>query len=184
MIPGLVPQEAAEGFSPPYKYIILITALITVGGIIAAWLGGQGILPINPAVTLGFTILAATVVVCCAAVIMQGTYVSRMVHYGEMEIRFEEGKTHFDNEEWENALLIFTELAGPKMDHKRATYYAACCYEKLSDLENVKKYTKAYLGMKPRDAEAWEMLARSHKRLFEYEEAQHAQAQAERFLKS
>jgi len=182
MIPGVVPQETAEEFSPPYKYVILIAALITVGGFIAAWLGGQGILPINPSVALGFTILAATITVCCAAVVMQGTYVSRMVNYGEMEIRFEEGKTHFDNEEWENALLIFTELAGPKMNHKRATYYAACCYERLGDWENVKKYTKAYLRLKPRDAEAWGMLARSHKSLFEYEEAQYAQERAETFL--
>jgi len=182
MIPGVVPQEAAEGFSTPYRYIILIAALISVGGIIAAWLGGQGILPISPAVTLGITILATTIVVCCAAVLMQGAYASRIVNYGEMEIRFEEGKTHYDNQEWENALLIFTELAGPKMNHKRATYFAACCYQKLSDWENVKKYTKAYLRMKPRDAEAWEMLARSHKSLFEYEEAQYAQEQAERLL--
>ena len=182
MIPGVIPQEAAEGFSPPYKYIILITALITIGGIIAAWLGGQGILPISPAVSLGFTILAATILVCCSAVMMQSAYASRMVNYSEMEIRFEEGKAHFDNHEWENALLIFTELAGPKMNHKRATYYAACCYEKLGDWENVKKYTRAYLGMKPRDAEAWEMLARSHKNLFEYEEAQYAQEQAEGYM--
>jgi len=182
MIPGAVPQEATEGFSPPYKYIMLIAALITVGGIIAAWLGGQGILPISPPVALGVTILVATIIVCCSAVIMQGTYISRIVSYSGMDIRFEEGKTHFDNEEWENALLIFTELAGPKMNHKRATYYAACCYEKLGDWESVKKYTKAYLGMKPSDAEAWEMLARSHKSLFEYEEAQYAQEQAERYM--
>lgn len=184
MIPNAVPKEAVEGFSPPYRYVALLALLITLGGIIAAWLGGQGILPIDPTITLGITILAATIVVCCAAVIMQGTYASRIVSYSEMEIRYEEGKLHFDNEEWENALLIFTELAGTKMDHKRGTYYAACCYEKLGDLESAKKYIMAYLRMKPRDAEAWEMLSHYHKSLFEYEEAQYAKEQAERVMTS
>ena len=184
MIPDMIPEEATEGFTPPYKYILLAAALITVGGIVIAWLGGQGILPIDPAVTLGMSILLATIVICCAAVIMQGTYASRIVHYGEMEIRYEEGMEHFENGEWENALLIFTELAGPKMNHKRGTYYSACCYEKLGDWENVKKYTIAYLRMNPKDAEAWNMLSRAHKTLFEYEEAQHARGQADRFRTS
>ncbi|MDH4212737.1 MAG: hypothetical protein ACFFCT_13410 [Candidatus Odinarchaeota archaeon] len=180
----MIPEETSEGFSPPYKYIILIAALITVGGVILAWLGGQGILPLNPAVTLGMSILLATIVICCAGVIMQGTYASRIVNYSEMELRYEEGMGHYENEEWENALLIFTELAGPKLDHKRGTYYSACCYEKLGDWENVKKYTNAYLRMKPKDAEAWEMLSRAHKTLFEYEEAQYARDQADRFRTS
>ncbi len=181
MIPGVIPEDAAEGFTPPYKYIVLIAATITSGGIVLAWLGGQGILPLSPSVTLGMTILVATVVICCAGVIMQGTYASRMVNYSEMEIRYDEGITHFENEEWENALLIFTELAGPKMDHVRGTYYAACCYEKLGDWENVKKYIGAYLRMKPKDPEAWELLSRAHKTLFEYEEAQYASDQADRY---
>lgn len=181
MIPGVIPENAAEGFTPPYKYIVLIAATITSGGIVLAWLGGQGILPLSPSVTLGMTILVATVVICCAGVIMQGTYASRMVNYSEMEIRYDEGMEHFENEEWENALLIFTELAGPKMNHVRGTYYAACCYEKLGDWENVKKYIGAYLSMKPKDPEAWELLSRAHKTLFEYEEAQYASDQADRY---
>jgi tetratricopeptide (TPR) repeat protein len=179
MLPNDLPEETTKVFSSPYKYAMVIAALIAVGGIVAAWLGGQGILPIDPGVTLGLSILVATITLCCAAVIMQGTYASRIVNYSEMELRFEEGMGHFDNEEWENALLIFTELAGPKMDHKRATYYAARCYEQLEDWENVKRYTMAYLKMQPRDAEAWELLARAHKTLFEYEEAQYARAQAD-----
>jgi tetratricopeptide (TPR) repeat protein len=181
MIPGVIPQEASQSFNPPYKYIFLIATLIALGGIILAWLGGQGILPIDPAVTLGMSILVATIVICCAALIMQGTYASRMVNYSEMEIRYDEGKEHLDNEEWENALLIFTELAGPKLNHKRGTYYSAYCYEKLGDWENVKKYISAYLKMKRNDSEAWDMLARAHRSLFEYEEAQYAQEQAARY---
>jgi tetratricopeptide (TPR) repeat protein len=181
MIPGMIPEETPEGVTPPYKYIILLAVLVPLGGIVLAWLGGQGILPIDPAVTLGMSILVATVIICCAAVIMQGAYASRIVNYSEMEIRYDEGKEHFDNQEWENALLIFTELAGPKLDHKRGTYYSACCYEKLGDWENVKKYISAYLKMKPNDAEAWEMLSRAHRSLFEYEEAQYARDQADKF---
>lgn len=181
MIPNAALEETKQGFSLPYKYMIVIAALIAIGGIIAAWLGGQGILPIDPAVTLGLSILVGTIAICCAAVIMQGTYASRIVNYREMELRYEEGMGHFDNGEWENALLIFTELAGPKMDHKRATYYSARCYEQLDDWENVKKYITAYLKMQQRDSEAWELLARAHKTLFEYEEAQFAAEQAERY---
>jgi tetratricopeptide (TPR) repeat protein len=181
MIPNDMPEKDTKGFSPRYKYALMIAGIIAVGGIVAAWLGGQGILPIDPGVTLGISILVATITICCAAVIMQGTYASRIVGYSEMELRFEEGMDHFDNEKWENALLIFTELAGPKMDHKRATYYAARCYEKLDDWENVKKYVNAYLRMQPRDSEAWELLARAHKSLFEYEEAENAVIQANRF---
>jgi tetratricopeptide (TPR) repeat protein len=181
MIPGMIPEETANGLNPPYKYIVLTATLITLGGIILAWLGGQGILPLDPSVTLGMTILLATIFICCSAAILQVSYATRMVNYSEMEIRYEEGMEYFENEEWENALLVFTELSGPKRDHKRGTYYSACCYEKLGDWENVKKYTTAYLKMKPKDAEAWEMLSRAHKSLFEYEEAQYAKDQANRF---
>jgi tetratricopeptide (TPR) repeat protein len=111
---------------------------------------------------------------------MLGSVASKMPEYGQMEIRFDEGMEHFKNEEWENALLIFTELAGPKMDHKRGLYYAALCYGKLDDWENVKKYCKAYLALKSNDREVWEMLADAHKRLFEYEEAEKALEKASR----
>jgi tetratricopeptide (TPR) repeat protein len=181
MIPNDMPERGTKGFSPQFKYALMIAAIIVVGGIVAAWLGGQGILPIDPGVALGMSILVATITICCAAAIMQGAYALRFVGYSEMELRFEEGMGHFDNGEWENALLIFTELAGPKMDHKRATYYAARCYETRDDWENVKKYVNAYLQMQPRDPDAWELLARAHKSLFEYEEAEHAVIQANRF---
>jgi tetratricopeptide (TPR) repeat protein len=184
MIPNDLPKETPKEFSSLYKYAIIIAAFVAVGGVVAAWLGGQGILPIDPGVTLGMSILVATITICCAAVIMQGTYASRIVSYGEMEIRFDEGKGHFDNEEWEEALPIFIELAGPKIDHKRAAYYAARCYEHLDDWENVKKYANAYLKLQPSDAEVWQLLARAHKTLFEYEEAQYADEQADRYRNS
>ena len=83
-----------------------------------------------------------------------------------------------------NVKFHFTELAGPKMDHKRALYYSARCYEKFDDWENVKKYCYAYLALKPEDREVWEMVADAHKRLFEYTEAEEAQKRAEELPES
>ena len=107
-----------------------------------------------------------------------------MPEYGEMEIRFDEGMQHYENEEWENALLIFTELAGPRLDHKRALYYAARCYEHLDDWENVKKFCNAYLAIKPKDREVWEMLSEAHKKVFEYSEAEDAAEKASKLPES
>ncbi len=176
MIPGMVPpEETGTQFRMKPRYVVLLGILIVISGVILAWLGGQGILPLDPNITLTLTILTATVIMCCVSTLMIGSVASKIPDYQDMEIRFEEGMSHFENEEWENALLIFTELAGPSMDHKRALYYAAVCYGKLDDWENVKKYIRAYLKLKPKDVEAWEILVDAHKRLFEYDEAEAAQ---------
>ena len=179
MMQGMVPQEGADNpvqFKP--KYIGIAAIVIVFGGIIIALLSAQGILPFDGPMVMGVTILVATVIVCCASTLMLGSVASKMPEYGEMEIRFDEGMDHFKNEEWKNALLIFTELAGPKMDHKRALYYAALTYQKMDDWENVKKFCKAYLAIKPEDREVWEMLSDAHKKLFEYGEADDAREKA------
>jgi len=175
MIPGLVPSEETYSSSKMKpKYMGVLAAVILVGGIILAWLGGQGVLPFDPGITLTITILTITVIMCCGATIMMGSVLARIPEYQDMELRFNEGIAYFENGEWENALLVFTEQAGPKMDHIRADYYSALCYAKLDDWENVKKYIKAYLKLKPNDKEAWEILADAHKKLFEYDDADFA----------
>ena len=165
-------EDTGAEFNFKPIHIAILAMLIFVSGVILAWLGGQGIINVEPGVTLGLTILLATIIVCCASTIMLGSVASKIPEYAEMELRFDEGVAYFDNEEWENALLVFTELSGPKMDHKRALFYAALCYEKLEDWENVKKFIRAYLELKPDDREALELLANAHKKLFEYEEAE------------
>ncbi|MFX1482868.1 MAG: hypothetical protein ACFFCP_06725 [Promethearchaeota archaeon] len=167
-----------RGLAP--KYIAVVSLLVVAGGIVAAWLGGQGIIPIDPGMALGISVLLATVIVCCSSMLMIGSFAQRVPEYGDMELRFEEGMARFNNEEWEYAAEIFKTLAGPKMNHKRALYYGARCYEEMSDWENMKKFCKAYLEMKPKDREVWEMLNRAHKRLFEYSEAEEALKRAER----
>jgi hypothetical protein len=185
MIPEIAPAEdASSGMKFPPYYIGILAVVIVFGGIIVAWLSAQGILPFDGLMVIGITILAATVIVCCASTIMLGSVASKMPEYGDMEIRFEEGMEHYGNEEWENALLIFTELAGPKLDHKRALYYAARCYTQMDDWENVKKYCKAYLVLKPKDREVWEMLSDAHKKLFEYSEAEDAAKRASKLPES
>ena len=159
---------------PAPKYVAGLSILIVIGGIIAAWLGGLGYLPIDPGTALGMSMLFATIIVCCSSTLMIGSFAQRVPEYGDMELRFDEGKLRFDNEEWEYALEIFKTLAGSKLDHKRALYYGALCYEELDDWENMKSFCKAYLEMKPKDKEVWEMLNRAHKRLFEYNEADDA----------
>jgi len=114
------------------------------------------------------------------AISMIATYSQRIPEYGEMEIRYEEAKSRYDNEEYEAALEIFKELAGPRLNHKRALYYGARCYEALDDWDNMKIFCKAYLQLKPKDKEVWEMLNRAHKKLFEFEEAEEAQDRANR----
>ena len=178
MIPTM-PEDTPEPprFRP--KYIGLAAVLIVFGGIIAAWLAGQGIIPINPGLIIGTTILFATLIVCCSSSIMITSFASKMPEYGEMEIRYREAMDYYEDNEWDQALPIFLELAGPKLDHKRAVFYAAKCFEAKDDWQNAKKYLKAYLELKPRDREAWELLATAHKRLFEYQDAEEAQAKAE-----
>lgn len=185
MMPGIVPpDDAGESINIRPKYIGIAAMVIVFGGIIIAWLSAQGILPFDGPSVLGVTILVATVIVCCASAIMLGSIASKMPEYGEMEIRFEEGMEHYKNEEWENAILVFTELAGPKMNHKRALYYSALCYEQMDDWENVKKFCNSYLSIKPKDREVWEMLADAHKKLFEYGEAEDAQERASKLPES
>ncbi|MFW9793176.1 MAG: tetratricopeptide repeat protein [Candidatus Thorarchaeota archaeon] len=174
MMPLDPDQEERRMGMPAPKYIVLVAAIIFIGGVVAAWLGGMGYLPIDPGMVLGMSVLLATVIVCCSSTMTITSFMQRVPEYGDMEIRFEEGKMRFDNEEWEYALEIFKTLAGPKLDHKRALYYGARCYEELSDWENMKRWCKAYLEMTPKDKEVWEMLNRAHKRLFEYDEAEDA----------
>jgi hypothetical protein len=159
---------------PAPKYIGGLSVIIIVGGVVAAFLAGQGYLPLDPGMVLGISVLSATVIVCCSSTLMIGSFAQKVPEYGDMEIRFDEGKIQFDNEEWEYALEIFKTLAGPQLDHKRALFYGARCYEELSDWENMKIFCKAYLKMQPKDKEVWEMLNRAHSRLFEYEEAEDA----------
>ena len=174
MMPLNPDQQESQIRMPAPKYVGGLAVIIVIGGIVAAFLAGQGFLPVDPAVVLGMSMLGATIVVCCTSTLMIGSYAQRVPEYGDMELRFEEGKEQFDNEEWEYALEIFKTLAGPKLDHKRALYYGARCYEELEDWENMKIFCKAYLKMSPKDKEAWEMLNRAHKKLFEYEEAEDA----------
>jgi hypothetical protein len=185
MMPQMAPPEdESGGIRFPPMYIGILAVAIVFGGIIVALLSGQGILPFDGPMVLGVTILAATVIVCCASTLMLGSLASKMPEYGDMEIRYEEGIEHYGNEEWDNALLIFTELAGPRLDHKRALYYAARCYEQMDDWENVKKFCNAYLIIKPKDREVWEMLSDAHKKLFEYGEAEDAQEKASKLPES
>ncbi len=178
MIPTMPEDEAAPPRIRP-KYIGLAAVAIVVGGIIAAWLAGQGIIPINPGLILGTSILLATLIVCCSSSLMITSFASKMPEYGEMEIRYREAMGFYEDGEWDKALPIFIELAGPRLDHKRAVFYAAKCFEAKDDWNNTKKYARAYLELKPKDKEAWELLSSAHKRLFEYEEAEEAQERAE-----
>ncbi len=165
------------------KMIGLAAVLIIVGGIITAWLTGWGYLPFvaqyaNPAAILGITILTGSILICCTASMLTGSFASRIPEYGEMEIAFEKGMDHYNAEEWEDALEVFQKLMGPELDHKRALYYGAKCCEKLDNTECVIKYLERYVELQSKDKEAWLMLAKAHKRLFQYEEAQRAEQKA------
>ncbi|MFX1561130.1 MAG: tetratricopeptide repeat protein [Promethearchaeota archaeon] len=173
MMPQIREEQEGIGVLPP-KIVSIAIIAIFLGGVVLAFLGGWGLLPINPVATIGFAILLIVILVCCSAINMIASYSQRIPEYGEMEIQYEEAKSHYDNEEYEEALAIFKELAGPKLNHKRALYYGARCFEALDDWENMKIFCKAYLALKSKDKEVWEMLNRAHKKLFEYEEAQEA----------
>ncbi len=172
-------DDESLGILPP-KYVGVAVVVIFIGGIIIAYLAGQGFIPIDPVATIGFSILLSVILVCCSAMTMVTSYSQRIPEYSEMETKFEEAKSHFDNGEYDVAVEIFKTLAGSKMNHKRALYYGALCYEKLDDWEMMKLFAKAYLKLKPKDKEVWEILNRAHKRLFEYEEAQDALERANR----
>lgn len=182
MIPAM-PEDDAGGAIPNFKpkHIGLIAILIVFGGIIVAWFAGQGFIPLNPGLIIGLTILLATLIVCCSSSLFMTSFASKMSEYGEMEITYREGMDFYEDGEYEKALSIFLKLAGPELSHKRALFYAAKSYEALDDWENVKKYARAYLELKPKDKEVWELLASAHKRLFEYEAAEEAQSKADSF---
>lgn len=156
------------------KYVSIAIVVIFAGGVVLSILAGQGYIPADPVMVFGMAILLCTMLVCCSATMMIASYSQRIPEYNEMEISYDEAKSHYDNEEYEAALENFKKLAGPKLNHKRALYYGARCYEALDDWENVKIFCKAYLKIKSKDKEVWEMLNRAHKKLFEYEEAQEA----------
>lgn len=175
MLAPAEPERTGRSFRLDIRIIGVAAVLIMVGGAALAWVvGNLGIPFLEPGLILAATIILAMILVCCSAITVVGQFAYRMPQYGEMENRFKEGMDFYNNQEWEEALKVFREQMGPEMDHKRALFYGAKCCEALDDLECVKKYTKKYLELQPRDKEAWEMLANAHKRLFEYEEAENA----------
>jgi len=162
------------------RYLGAVVAVIAVVGVIAALLAGQGYIPLSPISIIGVTMLVIPIVVCCYTLGLQASLYSKMPQYAQQESLFQEGMTYYNSKEWKKALDVFLEVMGPKKDHKRALYYSARCYEQLNDWANVKKFTSLYLAMQPKDREAWEMLAAAHTRLFEYDEAEAANARASR----
>jgi tetratricopeptide (TPR) repeat protein len=173
----MMPQfpDDEEGLSvPPQKYVAAAIVIIFAGGVVLSLLAGQGYIPIDPVATMGVAIMLVIILVCCSTIQMISSYSQKIPEYSEMEVKYEEAKSHYDNGEYEKALEIFKVLAGPRLDHKRALYYGARCFEELNDWENMKIFCKAYLAIKPKDKEVWEMLNRAHKKLFEYEDAQDA----------
>jgi len=175
---------SAGGKSQKIKYVGIAGAMSLVFGLALAWLVGNGYLPfladlgIGAAQIVTGAMLLWTILTCCTAALYIGAFTSRIPEYGEQEILFKAGKSEFDVGEWEEALNIFKVLMGPEMNHKRALYYGARCASELDDTESTKVFCKYYLKMQPRDKEVWEMLARAHKSLFEYEQAEDALEQA------
>ena len=179
MMPQFPDEDEGIKF-PAQKYVSVAVVIIFVGGVILSLLAGQGIIPIDPIMTIGMSIMLIVILICCSATMMIASYSQRIPEYSEMEIRYDEAKLRYENEEYEEALEVFKALAGPRLNHKRALYYGARCYEALDDWENMKIFCKAYLEIKPKDREVWEMLNRAHKKLFEYEEAEGALDKASR----
>lgn len=173
------PTDDKDGFRIVKVIACLATALFFAGAGLA-WIADQFAWPISPGLILGASITVSVMLLCCSSYLSSMAYSSRMPAYDEMEREFTKGMQLFQNREWQEALEVFKQLMGPKMNHKRALYYAARSAEDLSDWESVKLYCRKYLEMKSKDKEVWEMLARAHKRLFEYEEADEALARASR----
>jgi tetratricopeptide (TPR) repeat protein len=170
------PSDLSKKLS--FKRIGLAVSVIIVGGVGLAFLAGHGVIEQDPGIIIGFTIILVTIVVFCTSCTFIGSYVSRMPDYQELEDRFKDGLVLFENEEWTAALEVFKDVMGPAKDHKRALYYGALCYDKLDNSENMRVWLKRYLELQPKDREAWNLLARAHKRLFEYAEAQEAEIRA------
>lgn len=179
MIPEPIEYEDEEKTSKS-KIAGIAGILIMVGSVILAWLVGWGYVPIgvDPSIILGGGILLGMILICCTSSLFTMSVAMKMPGYGDLEIVFEEGLDHYNNEEWEEALKIFRKVMGPQMNHKRALYYAARCSEELDQYEAVKAYCHQYIKMQPRDREVWEMLSDAHKKLFEYTEAEEAMQRA------
>lgn len=160
------------------RILFIIIPIVWIGGIAIAFLGGYGYIGIDSGIVIAITIITSSVLLCCVSMIYTERVAQRMGSYHELENEFKEGMIFYENEEWKIAIKIFTKVMGDEMDHKRALYYSARCYEKLDDWQNVKKLCKRYLELQPKDKEVWELLSTAHKRLFEYEEAEEALKQA------
>jgi len=179
-----VEKVSAGGNTPKIKFVGIGGALSLVIGLVLAWLTGNGFLPflvdigIGPAQIITGTMLLWTILTCCTAALYIGAFTSRIPDYGQQEMLFKAAKSQFEDGEWQEALEIFKVLMGPEMNHKRALYYGALCATNLDDIESAKIFCQYYLKMQPRDKEVWEMLANSHKKLFEYEQAEDALEQA------
>ncbi len=159
-----------------YKKFALLMLIITVVGLLVTMLRYYDIivLPITSPAIFSIVILTDSILICCVAGTLLTNLSSKLPEYQEEEYRFKEGKAYYDDGEWEEALKVFNEILDPDMDHRRALYYAARCYQQLSQWEDMKRYCKRYLELVPNDKEVWELLAEAHKRLFEYEEADSA----------
>jgi tetratricopeptide (TPR) repeat protein len=161
-----------------FKRIGLAVSVIIAGGVGLAFLAAYKYVELDPGIIIGFTIILVSVLVFCTSCTLLGSYMSRMPEYHELEDRFKDGMVLFEDEEWTAALEIFKDVMGPAKDHKRALYYGALCYDKLDKSEDMRDFLKRYLELQPKDKEVWNLLARAHKRLFEYTEAQEAEIRA------
>jgi tetratricopeptide (TPR) repeat protein len=156
------------------RTILVVAAVVFVGGLVVGLLGGLGVLAIPASSVIILTVLLVAVLACCSTITRLFQVSKRMPLYSEMEARFEQGKMLFDNGEWAQSLEVFLELAGPKKDHKRALYYAARCYENLEQWSQAKEHYRLYLKLQPKDKEVWHSLAQAHRKMFEYEQADEA----------
>jgi tetratricopeptide (TPR) repeat protein len=161
-----------------FKKIGLVVSAIIVGGVGLAFLAGYEYIDQDPGIIIGFTFILVTIVVFCTSCAFLGSYMSNLPNYQKLEDRFKDGMVLFEEEEWTAALEVFNDIMGPSKDHKRALYYGALCYDKLDKSEDMRDFLKLYLELQPKDKEVWNLLARAHKRLFEYAEAQEAEIRA------
>ena len=161
-----------------FKKAGLAVSVIIVGGVGFAFLAGHGYIDQDPGIIIGFTLILVTIVVFCTSCGFIGSYMSNLPDYQRLEDRFKDGLVLFEDEEWIAALEVFKDVMGPTKDHKRALYYGALCYDKLDRSEDMRDFLKLYLELQPKDKEVWNLLARAHKRLFEYAEAQEAEIRA------
>ncbi|TXT56029.1 MAG: hypothetical protein BAJATHORv1_30413 [Candidatus Thorarchaeota archaeon] len=160
------------------KLSIISAVLVLLSGVALAWLSGRGFIFGDPGLYIGFSITVSSGIICCIALCQQRQYAGNITDYHEMEIIFEHAMMLYEEEEYEKALKKFDVLIGPKKDHKRALFYAAKCSEALDDWLAVKRFIKHYLELVPKDREAWELLSRAHKKLFEFEKAAEAEEKA------